>query len=317
MGFTQNKTYKHDHTHTVTLCPSDTPSCTWPMMRKNSECCKRFEWKFGPKLADCCYLPAGYVQSVHWIWMPSVYWFLRRNLGESTSKLWKPTTFQIHQIENFPAQSTGRMVSSVESPQLYTLISLGIPADTMLLRKWVCQGLALRFHMWLVGMPVNEYHDWMTAKKDMLLLLLLLLMTIVLRGWWRVQVFGVVTDKRLLTWRPKQTLPTNAISWGHCKSNKVSKSLIELNKGWMVSRWASQAQSGQPACCVPWLWQPMAMSMTTYDHVHPATNGFQTFAATASYAMHWKKAGRTSYMYIRKHILDNKWSICHLTQIHT
>ena len=84
--------HKTRHTNMITpmpFAPSDTPSCTWPMMRKNSECCKRFEWKFGPKLADCCYLPAGCVQSVHWIWMPSVYWFLRRNLGESTtSKVW-------------------------------------------------------------------------------------------------------------------------------------------------------------------------------------------------------------------------------------
>ena len=81
------------------------------------------------------------------------------------------------------------------------------------------------------------------------------------------------------TWRPKkQTLPIHAISYGEPikKGVKVAgvadwtrqrmNDLIELcsTGNCLVSHWASQAQSGQPACCVPFslpcLWQLSAVS---------------------------------------------------------
>ncbi len=193
----------------------------------------------------------------------------------------------------FPALSTGTMpaswISSVAFGQLYTSIFLGIPADTMLLRKWVCQGLVLRHFiprdlclhiiqydsMWLVGIGVNkrnEYHDCKNIMSLLLLLQLLMtivLMTIVFRWWWRWGSSLRSRDRQTSTHdvqnRPYQYMQFPMGSQSK-KASKLQVLLIELcsTGNCLVSHWASQAQSGQPACCVPFslpsLWQLSAVS---------------------------------------------------------
>ena len=206
------------------------------------------------------------------------------------------------------------MVSSVESPQwqkgqLYTLISLRIPADTMLLRKWVCQGLALRFHMWLVGMPVNEYHDWMTAKKRHVVVVVV----VVVADDDRVddhRVERVMAGSGLRS-RDRQTTP-HMTSKTDLTNQCNFLGPLQIKKRFKVADWTKQRMDGQPLGFPSTKWP--ARLLRTFRHGHVYDNPMDSMSFLLLMAskqllllLHTrciKKAGRTSYLYIRKHIDD-------------